>query len=103
MIGCQEVTKMTELTLRYKIETGEVIQTFWGSDPDWFEMEESGTKTTATNTTRQKYTNEINNAIDSVEPEVDYNPDTETAVGKLHYDPDADEIYGKVEIQPLSP
>lgn len=93
---------MTRLTLRYDDQTQRVTQTYWGSDdPEWADEQRDGTTVTTTETTQQVRADAINSALNSVEAGTDYDPDTETLVGKLCYDPDTDELYGEVEIRPL--
>jgi hypothetical protein len=93
---------MTRLTLRYDNQTYLITQTYWGSDdPDWDDDQHEGQTVTTTETTQQARADALNTALNSVEAGTDYDPDTETPVGKLYYDPDADELYGEVEIQPL--
>ncbi|MFC7323263.1 hypothetical protein ACFQMF_01585 [Halorubrum rutilum] len=93
---------MTRLTLRYDDETYRITQTYWGNDdPEWADKQRDGETVTTTETTQQARTDALTNALNSVEAGTDYNPDTETAVGKLCYDPDADELYAEVKIQLL--
>lgn len=95
---------MTQLTLRYDNQTDRITQTYWGrDDPDWMDEQRDGTAVTTTETTQQVRADALNSALNSVEAGKDYDPDTETAVGKLCYDPDADDLYAEAEIQPLSP
>lgn len=94
---------MTRLTLRYENQTNRITQTYWGSDgPDWADKQLDDETVTTTETTQQTRADALNSALKSVEAGTDYDPDTETPVGKLCYDPDNDELYGEVEIQPLS-
>lgn len=93
---------MTPLTLRYDNETQRVVQTYWGSDnPDWADEQREGTTVTTTETAQQTRADALNSALNTVEAGTDYDPDTETPVGKLCYDPNADELYGEVDIQPV--
>jgi len=88
--------------MRYDTETQRVKQSFWGHSPDWVAKNVDGKRVAVVNTTQQARTDALTTALDSVEAGTDYDPDTETPVGKLCYDPDADELYGEVEIQPLT-
>lgn len=93
---------MTRLTLRYDDQTNRVVQTYWGSDdPAWADEQRDGTTVTTTDTTQQARANALETALNSVEAGVDYDPDTETAVGQLCYDPDTDELNGDVDIQAI--
>jgi len=93
---------MTRLTLRYDNQTHRITQTYWGSDdPEWIDEQRDGTTITTTETTQQTRTDALQSAMNSVEAGTDYNPDTETPVGRLCYDPDADELYGEVDIRPV--
>jgi len=93
---------MTQLILRYDDETYRITQTYWGdSNPSWADEQRDGTTVTKTETNQKNRTDALNSALNSVEADTDYNPDTETPVAKLCYDPNADELYGEVEIQPL--
>lgn len=93
---------MKKLTIRYNQTTNRVTQTYWGNDdPDWSNEVRDGTAVTTTTSTEQKRKDALTSALNSVEAGTDYEPDTETPVGKLCYDPDTDELYGEVEIRPL--
>lgn len=93
---------MTRLTLRYDNQTHRITQTYWGSDdPDWADEQRDGTSVTTTLTTQQARVDALNSALNSVEAGTDYNPDSETPVGKLCYNPDANELYGEVDIRPV--
>jgi len=93
---------MTQVTLRYDKKTHCITQTCWeANNPDWADKPVDGETVTTTETTQQARSDALNSALNSVEAGADYDPDTETPVGKLCYDPDADELYAEVEIQPL--
>ena len=93
---------MTELTLRYDDETNRVEQTYWGDDsPDWANEQREGTTITTTETTQQARADALKSALDDVEAGTDYDPDSETPVGRLCYDPDDGELYGEVDIRPI--
>jgi hypothetical protein len=92
-----------KLTLRYNNQTNRIVQTYWGTgSPDWGDNQQDGTTVTTTETTQQTRSDALNSALNGVEAGTDYDPDTETPVGKLCYGPDKDELYGEVEIQPLN-
>jgi len=94
---------MKSITLRYENESGRVTQTYWGSgSPKWVNNQPDGETVTSTEITQQARTDALNNAINSVEAGVDYDPSTETVVSKLYYNPDLDELYAQAEIQLLS-
>jgi len=94
---------MTRLTLRYDNQTHRITQTYWGSDdPEWANEQRDGETVMTTETTQQSRADALKSALNSVEAGTDYDPDTETPVGRLCYDPDADELYGEIDIQPLN-
>lgn len=93
---------MTQLTLRYDDETYRITQRYWGNDnPDWATSQRDGTTVTTTETTQKTRTDALTSALNSVEAGTDYNPDTETVIGRLCYDPESDQLYGDVDIRPL--
>jgi len=93
---------MTSVTLRYDNQTNRITQTYWGSsEPEWVGEPRDGETVTTTDTTQSARTDALNSALNSVEAGTDYDPDTETPVGRLCYDPEVDELYGEVKIQSL--
>jgi hypothetical protein len=93
---------MTTITIRYDNETQRITQTYWrNGSPEWANEQRDGTTITTTETTQQTRTDALNSALNGVEAGTDYDPDTESAVGKLCYDPKSDELYAEVEIRPL--
>jgi len=93
---------MTRMTLRYDNQTHRITQTYWGGDnPDWADKQRAGTTVTTTQTTQQTRADALKSAHNSLEAGADYDPETQTPVGKLCYDPNADELYGEVEIRPV--
>jgi len=93
---------MTEVTIRYDNQTNRVLQTYWGDGkPDWADEQQDGTTITTIDTTEERRSEAIKNALNRAKPRTDYDPATETPVGELCYDPDADELYGEVDIQPV--
>ncbi len=94
---------MTRLTLRYDDETHRITQRFWGTeDPEWATVQRDGETVTTTETTQKARADALRSALNSVEAGTDYDPDTETPVGRLCYDPDTDNLYVEVDIQPIS-
>ena len=93
---------MKHVTIRYDSKTHRVTQSYWrDGTPTWVNEKVDGEEVVKIETTERKRTEVLKNALNSVEAGTDYDPDTETPVGKLCYDPDNDELYVEVEIRSL--